>query len=92
VESHKATTTVAHDGTRSYQSVFPTYNLLTLLTRLMPTGNRHTTRPKRLRFLPFRTVGKVVLHTRRTLLRLAGALPYALLTRIRDKIACPATT
>jgi len=63
-----------------------TYNLLTALKRLTLPGDLRTARPKRLRFLRFNTVGKVVAHARRTLLRLSGALQYALLLRVRRKI------
>lgn len=45
-----------------------TYNLLTALKRLTLPGDLRTTRPKRLRFWLFNTVGKVVAHARRTLL------------------------
>jgi hypothetical protein len=45
-----------------------------------------TARPMRLRFLLFNTVGKVVAHARRTLLRLTGALQDALLVRVRQRI------
>jgi hypothetical protein len=64
-----------------------TYNLLTALKRLTLPGDLRTARPKRLRFLLFNTVGKVVAHARRTLLRLSGALQHALLVRVRRKIA-----
>lgn len=64
-----------------------TDNLLSALKRLTLPGDLRTARPKRLRFLLFNTVGKVVAHARRTLLRLSGALQHALLCRIRRKIA-----
>lgn len=64
-----------------------TYNLLTALKRLTLPGDLRTARPKRLRFLLFNTVGKVVAHARRTLLRLSAALPHALLRRVRRRIA-----
>jgi Transposase DDE domain group 1 len=64
-----------------------TYNLLTALKRLTLPGDLRTARPKRLRFLLFNTVGKVVAHARRTLLRLSGALQHALLVQARGKIA-----
>ena len=64
-----------------------TYNLLTALKRLTLPGDLRTARPKRLRFLLFNTVGKVVAHPRRTLLRLTGALQHALLVRVRTHIA-----
>jgi len=63
-----------------------TYNLLTALKRLTLPGDLRTARPKRLRFLLFNTVGKVVAHARRTLLRLSGALQHTLLVRVRRKI------
>ncbi len=64
-----------------------TYNLLTALKRLTLPGDFRTARPKRLRFLLFNTVGKVVAHARRTLLRLTGAAQHAMLVRVRDHIA-----
>jgi hypothetical protein len=64
-----------------------TYNLLTALKRLTLPGDLRTARPKRLRFLLFNTVGKVVAHARRTLLRLTGVLHHALLVRVRAQIA-----
>jgi post-segregation antitoxin (ccd killing protein) len=64
-----------------------TYNLLAALKRLTLPGDLRTARPKRLRFLLFNTVGKVVAHARRTLLRLSAALQHALLRRVRRKIA-----
>jgi len=64
-----------------------TYNLLSALKRLTLPGDLRSARPKRLRFLLFNTVGKVVAHARRTLLRLSGALQHALLRRVRRKIA-----
>jgi Transposase DDE domain group 1 len=64
-----------------------TYNLLTALKRLTLPGDLRTARPKRLRFLLFNTVGKVVAHARQTFLRLSGALQHALLVRARGKIA-----
>lgn len=63
-----------------------TDNLLSALTRLTLPGDLRTARPKRLRFLLFNTVGKVVAHARRTLLRLSGALQHVLLVRARRKI------
>jgi hypothetical protein len=64
-----------------------TYNLLSALKRLTLPGDLRTARPKRLRFLLFNTVGKVVAHARRTLLRLTGAFQHALLVRVRQRIA-----
>ena len=63
-----------------------TYNLLTALKRLTLPGDLRTARPKRLRFLLFNTVGKVVAHARRTLLRLSASLQHALFVRVRRKI------
>jgi hypothetical protein len=63
-----------------------TYNLLSAFKRLTLPGDFRTARPKRLRFLLFNTVGKVVAHARRTLLRLSGVLQHALLVRARRKI------
>ena len=63
-----------------------TYNLLTALKRLTLPGDFRTARPKRLRFLLFNTVGKVISHARRTTLRLTGALQHALLVAVRQRI------
>ncbi len=63
------------------------YHLLTALKRLTLPGDLRTARPKRLRFLLFNTVGKVVAHARQTVLRLSGALQHALRVRARGKIA-----
>ena len=63
-----------------------TYNLLTAFKRLTLPGDLRTARPKRLRFLLFNTVGKVVAHARQTFLRLSGILQHALLVRARRKI------
>jgi hypothetical protein len=49
------------------------YNLLSALKSVLPE-EFHTARPKRLRFVLFNTVGRVIRHARETLLRLA-ALP-----------------
>jgi len=64
-----------------------TYNLLSALKRLTLPGDLRTARPKRLRFLLFNTVGKVVSHARSTLLRLTGAVQHALFSRVRGRIA-----
>jgi hypothetical protein len=64
-----------------------TYNLLSALKRLTLPGDLRTARPKRLRFLLFNTVGKVISHARRTFLRLTGAVQHALLVRVRIHIA-----
>jgi hypothetical protein len=63
-----------------------TYNLLSALKRLTLPGDLRTARPKRLRFLLFNTVGKVISHARRTFLRLTGAVQQALLVRVRHHI------
>jgi len=63
-----------------------TYNLLTALKRLTLPGDLRTARPKRLRFLLFNTVGKVITHARQTLLRLSGIVQHALLARARRKV------
>ncbi len=64
-----------------------TYNLLAALKRLTLPGDFRTARPKRLRFLLFNTVGKVVHHARRTLLRLTGATQLARMMAVRQRIA-----
>ncbi len=64
-----------------------TYNLLTALKRLTLPGELRTARLKRLRFLLFNTVGKVVAHARQTVLRLSGVLQHAFLVLVRGKIA-----
>jgi hypothetical protein len=63
-----------------------TYNLLTALKRLTLPGDFATAQPKGLRFLLFTTVGKVVHHARRTLLRLTGAVQLALIHAVRQRI------
>lgn len=63
-----------------------TYNLLSALKRLALPGDLSDARPKRLRFLVFNTVGKVIHHARRTLLRLTTAVQQALLALARSKI------
>jgi hypothetical protein len=64
-----------------------TYNLLTALKRLTLPRDLRTARPKRLRFLLFNTVGKVITHARRMLLRLSGVFQHGLSVRARGKIA-----
>lgn len=54
------------------------YNLLSAYKRVGLPEELHTARPKRLRFLLFNTVGKVVRHARHTLLRCAQAIARAL--------------
>ena len=63
-----------------------TYNLLSALKRLALPGDSSEARPKRLRFLVFNTVGKVIHHDRRPLLRLTSATQQALLALARSKI------
>jgi hypothetical protein len=63
-----------------------TYNLLSALKRLALPGDVSEARPKRLRFLVFNTVGKVIHHARRTLLRLTAAVQQTLLALARSKI------
>ena len=57
------------------------YNLLSAFKRVGLPEDLHDARPKRLRFLLFNTVGKVVSHARETLLRFAHALARALAAR-----------
>jgi hypothetical protein len=59
---------------------------ISALKRLTLPGDFRTARPKRLRFLLFNAVGKVVRHARQTLLRLTGAAQHALLVRVRHRI------
>jgi hypothetical protein len=63
-----------------------TYNLLRALKRLALPGDLSEARPKRLRFLVFNTVGKVVQHACRTLLRLTSAAQQALVALARSNI------
>jgi len=63
-----------------------TYNLLSALKRLALPGDLLEARPKRLRFLVFNTVGKVVQHARRTLLRLTTVAQQALVALARSHI------
>ncbi len=63
-----------------------TYHLLSALKRLALPGDVSEARPKRLRFLVFNTVGKVIHHARRTLLRLTSVVHQALLALARRKI------
>ncbi len=63
-----------------------TYNLLSAFKHLALPGDLSEARPKRLRFLIFNTVGKVVQHARRTLLRLTTAAQQALVALARRHI------
>ena len=65
------------------------YNLLSLLKRTALPGEFQTARPKRLRFLLFNVVGKVVQHARMTLLRLTSETTRALWEVARAKIHLP---
>ena len=69
-----------------------TYNLLSALKRLALPGDLSEARPKRLRFLVFNTVGKVLHHARRTLVRLTSAAQQTLLALARRKILALNTT
>ena len=62
------------------------YNLLSALKRLALPADLLTARPKRLRFLLFNTVGRVIRHARETLLRLASALARQLFDTARVHI------
>ncbi len=61
------------------------YNLLAALKRLALPADLRTARPKRLRFLLFNTIGRVVRHARETLLRLSSALAKHLFDTARVK-------
>jgi len=63
-----------------------TYNLLSLLKRAALPGEFWPARPKRLRFLLFNTVGKVVHHARRMLLRLGSEVHRTFFELVREKI------
>ncbi len=63
-----------------------TSNLLSALKRLALPGDLSDARPKRLRFLVCNTVGKVVQHARRMLLRLMVAAQQALVAFARSTI------
>jgi hypothetical protein len=54
------------------------YNLLSAYKRVGLPEEFHTARPKRLRFLLFNTVGKVVRHARQTLLHCTKEIARAL--------------
>ncbi|MEX5215663.1 MAG: IS1380 family transposase [Nitrospiraceae bacterium] len=63
-----------------------TDNLLSALKRVALPGDLSDARPKRLRFLVFNTVGKVIHHARRTLLRLTSAVQHSLLILARSQL------
>jgi len=62
------------------------YNLLSLLKREALPGEFQAVKPKRLRFLLLNTVGKVVQHARRTLLRLGTDAVRDIYTLARTQI------
>lgn len=62
------------------------YNLISTLKRVALPGEFSTARPKRLRFLLFNTLGKVIRHARETLLRLVSPLSRDLADGLRIKI------
>ena len=66
------------------------YNLLSLLKRIGLPPELHSARPKRLRFLIFNTIGRVIRHGGETLLRLSSALQRQLFDAIRLAIPPPA--
>lgn len=65
------------------------YNLLSLLKRIGLPPELHSARPKRLRFLLFNTIGRVIRHGGETLLRLTCALRRQLFDAIRLAIPPP---
>lgn len=62
------------------------YNLLSALKRLALPGEFSQARPKRMRFLLFNTIGKVIRHARETLLRLVSPPSRDLADTLRIKI------
>jgi hypothetical protein len=62
------------------------YNLLSALKRVALPGEFSTARPKRLRFVLFNAIGKVIHHARETLLRLASPLSRHLADLARLKV------
>lgn len=65
------------------------FNLLSALKRVALPEELRSAQPKRLRFLLFNTVGRVIRHARETLLRLASALARTLFDAARVKIHAP---
>lgn len=61
------------------------YNLLSFLKRAVLPGEFLTARPKRLRFVLFNVVGKVVRHAREMVLRLGSAMEIGLFNLVRAK-------
>lgn len=66
------------------------HNLLSLFKRLTLPVDFHTAKPKKLRFALLNTVGKVVRHAGKTLLRLGTETVWALFSDAREKIPTPA--
>lgn len=68
------------------------YNVLSVLKRVGLPAHLHNARPKRLRFVLFNTVGKLVRHARETVLRFADGLARSLADGIRTafSLPCPA--
>lgn len=62
------------------------YNLLSALKRTALPEEFRTARPKRLRFVLFNTIGRIVRHARETLLRLSSTLARTLFDTVRTKI------
>ena len=62
------------------------YNLLSALKRVALPGEFSQARPKRMRFLLFNTIGKVIRHARETLLRLVSPPTRDLADALRIKI------
>jgi len=59
------------------------YNLLSTLKRLTLPADLRTAKPKRLRFVLFNTVGRVIRHARETLLRLFSSVAKQLFDQAR---------
>ena len=75
-----------------WQLVVLTHNLLSALKRLALPDEWAALRPRRLRFLLFHVAGRLVLHGRRLVLRIARAHPGAEpLVRARERLLAPAT-
>ncbi|MCZ6552310.1 MAG: hypothetical protein O7A67_00790 [SAR324 cluster bacterium] len=59
---------------------------LSALKRLAQPADSLTARPKRLRFLRIKPVGRVIRHARQTLLRLTSALARQIVDGARNRI------
>lgn len=68
------------------------YNLLTAFKRIGLPEDLQTARPKRLRFLAFNVVGKVLRHARETLLRVTKDIARHVLDRFRAALHAPPPT